>query len=318
MSPLLMMFAVLTLALAAAVAAYGLMRGARQRERHQAVVASAIAIHRQEAPHPQAAQDTPRNLKERWLAWMESIGASFHGSTIERRLLTAEDRLLLDQCGVNSVRGRTVFLATRIVLALALPIVVAAWQSAHGSLAVIEWLAAFGAGLLLPKFALSQWAERARRRAADELPLLLDLLRLLQSVGMSMDQSLHIIAEQFRNVIPVLGRELKMANDAYARGRDREHSLRRLAEIFQNEELRALVGLVIQVDRHGGAVQEPLKQFSTRLREQRRMRMKEAVGKLSVKMTVVMMLTLLPALMLVLAGPAIIALIGAVSKLGGG
>ncbi|MCY1188375.1 hypothetical protein D9M73_294760 [compost metagenome] len=49
-----------------------------------------------------------------------------------------------------------------------------------------------------------------------------------------------------------------------------------------------------------------------RLREQRRMKMKEKVGKLSVKMTVVMMVTLLPALMLVLGGPAIISLVNAV------
>ena len=40
--------------------------------------------------------------------------------------------------------------------------------------------------------------------------------------------------------------------------------------------------------------------------------MKEKVGKLSVKMTVVMMITLLPALMLVLAGPAIISLAAAI------
>jgi tight adherence protein C len=74
--------------------------------------------------------------------------------------------------------------------------------------------------------------------------------------------------------------------------------------------------MIVQVDAHGGAVQEPLRQFGVRLREQRKMRMKELSGKLSVKMTLVMMLTLLPALMLVLAGPAVIALVGAVSKLG--
>jgi tight adherence protein C len=41
------------------------------------------------------------------------------------------------------------------------------------------------------------------------------------------------------------------------------------------------------------------------------------VGKLSVKMTVVMMLTLLPALMLVLAGPAAISLIETMVRLKG-
>ncbi|MBO8044598.1 hypothetical protein J6396_43795, partial [Pseudomonas aeruginosa] len=64
------------------------------------------------------------------------------------------------------------------------------------------------------------------------------------------------------------------------------------------------------------AVQEPLRQFSIRLREQRRNALKEKVGKLSVKMTVVMMLTLLPALMLVLAGPALVALATTMSKMG--
>jgi tight adherence protein C len=47
------------------------------------------------------------------------------------------------------------------------------------------------------------------------------------------------------------------------------------------------------------------------------MNMKEKTGKLSVKMTVVMMLTLLPALMLVLAGPAVVSLIGTVARLKG-
>ncbi|MCE3023184.1 hypothetical protein LWS74_13210, partial [Staphylococcus pasteuri] len=39
--------------------------------------------------------------------------------------------------------------------------------------------------------------------------------------------------------------------------------------------------LILQVHAHGGAVQEPLRQFSLRLREQRRNALKEKVGKLS-------------------------------------
>jgi tight adherence protein C len=133
-------------------------------------------------------------------------------------------------------------------------------------------------------------------------------LRLLQGVGFSIDQSLQMIGEKLYIAIPVLGRELQLANSSYTRGRSRAQSLRRLSDSFGNDDLRSLVQMVLQVHQHGGAVQEPLKQFGMRLREQRRMNMKEKVGKLSVKMTVVMMLTLLPALMLVLAGPAIISL----------
>lgn len=314
----LIMLSLGLLAAAALALALGLLWEARRQDRSESVLREALATRRNE-PSPAVldealAADRPRS---RGLAWLESVGANLEGSKLEKLLLAGEDRLMLDQCGFNHTRGRAVYLGLRVTLALGLPLLVATWQTAHGSLATIEWMVALGIGLLLPKFGLRAWARRARRQADDELPMLIDVLRLLQGVGMSIDQSLSVIAEQFRPVIPRLGRELELANASYARGRGREQSLQRLAEVFANEELRSLVGLLVQVDRYGGAMQEPLKQFGERLREHRRNRLKEAVGKLSVKMTLVMMLTLLPALMLVLAGPAIIALVGAIAGLGG-
>jgi tight adherence protein C len=68
-----------------------------------------------------------------------------------------------------------------------------------------------------------------------------------------------------------------------------------------------VVRLVIQVDKHGGAVQEPLRQFGDRLRESRRAMLRERIGKLTVKMTGVMVVTLLPALLIVTAGPGFLA-----------
>lgn len=72
-----------------------------------------------------------------------------------------------------------------------------------------------------------------------------------------------------------------------------------------------LAALIVQIDKHGGAVQEPLRQFGERLREQRRMRMKEDIGKITVKMTVVMVLTLLPSLLIITAGPGFLSVVRA-------
>jgi tight adherence protein C len=110
---------------------------------------------------------------------------------------------------------------------------------------------------------------------------------------------------------------LNLANNQYSRGRTREHSLHRLATLHKNENLRGLVSLLVQVDKHGGAVQEPLRVFSDRLRESRRSEMKERIGKITVKMTAVMVTTLLPALVIVTAGPGFIAVfrsLGAMTK----
>jgi tight adherence protein C len=110
---------------------------------------------------------------------------------------------------------------------------------------------------------------------------------------------------------------LEVAVNQYARGLGREQSLQRLATGFDNEDLGAIARLILQVDKHGGAVQEPLKQFSERVREQRRMQLKERVGKLTVKMTGVMVLTLLPALIIVTAGAGFLAVFRGLARSGG-
>ncbi len=299
-----------------------LLRGAQQK-RNAAALQSALRPREPGAdatatagtgttPTPTATADSgPRGL-----GWLAALGERFHGGRLQAALLAPEDRLLLDQAGWNTRSGTAIFLALRLLLAVLCLLLALALFESSGVQRVVVMLAALAFGILLPKFALRAWAGRLRQRVNAELPLLIDLLRLLQGVGFSMDQSLQTLGDKLRGAIPVLGREIHQANIAYMHGRTRAQSLRRLGESFDDEDLRSLVQLMLQVHEHGGAVQEPLKQFSLRLREHRRATLKEKVGKLSVKMTVVMMLTLLPALMLVLSGPAIIALADAMTRLG--
>ncbi|WP_426701287.1 type II secretion system F family protein [Rhodanobacter sp. Col0626] len=314
---LLWALAVLALALGLALLGVSLLQRISQGEQHDQVIDQALSrIARGRAASPTVEGERKR-LWRRCLDVVESIGRHFQDGRLGKALLAPEDRLLLDQTNRNTPSGRAIFLGLRLVLALLLPVLAAVWMQSSDIKAVTIMLAALATGMLLPKFALSTWAARLRKRVENELPLLIDLLRLLQGIGFSMDQSLQMLAERFWPVLPVLGREIRDANTAYMHGRARDQSLRRLAESFDNEDLKSLVQIILQVHQHGGAVQEPLRQFAERLREQRKMRMKEKTGKLSVKMTVVMMLTLLPALMLVLAGPAVVSLIGTMAKLKG-
>ena len=231
-------------------------------------------------------------------------------SRIGRALVADEDRNLIDQCGLPSKRAQLVFLVARVSLAFLLPLLAYLfWSGGHTRSTVTIVLAAAAAiGFMAPKWVLGRIAAGRRERAARELPLFVDLLRLLQGVGLSLDQSLQIMATDFSHVLRVLGYELGIANAQYSQGRTREHSLHRLATLHKNENMRGLVSLLVQVDRHGGAVQEPLRVFSDRLRESRRSELKERIGKITVKMTGVMVTTLLPALVIVTAGPGFIAI----------
>lgn len=249
------------------------------------------------------------------------IELPFHwlDSRFGRTLVADEDRNLIDQCGLSSKRAQLIFLVTRVLLAVFLPLLVyLAWGEQHtGRTFVIILAGAFVIGFMSPKWVLGRFAATRRDRVNQELPLFIDLLRLLQGVGLSLDQSLQIMAADFSHVLRVLGYELNLANNQYSRGRSREHSLQRFATLHKNENLRGLVSLLVQVDKHGGAVQEPLRIFSDRLREHRRSEMKEKIGKITVKMTAVMVSTLLPALLIVTAGPGFIAIfraLGAVAK----
>ncbi len=302
------------LVLAAGLALLGvaalLLSGRRQRT--AATLQSALRAREEGVATPAATADPA----SRSLGWLAAFGERFNGGRLEAALLAPEDRLLLDQAGWNTRTGTAVFLGLRLLLAVLCLVLASVLFDARGLQRVFVPLAALAFGVLLPKLALRSWANRLRQRVNAELPLMIDLLRLLQGVGFSMDQSLQTLGDKLRTAIPVLGREIQQANVAYMHGRSRQQSLRRLADAFNDEDLRSLVQLILQVHEHGGAVQEPLRQFSVRLREQRRATLKEKVGRLSVKMTVVMMLTLLPALMLVLSGPAIIALADALTRLG--
>ncbi|HEX7991266.1 MAG TPA: type II secretion system F family protein [Stenotrophomonas sp.] len=305
---LLYTIAMLLVVVALVLAAAGLLYRGRRSQQAGAALQSALDS-AQHVEHDTAPKPV---WWRRRLADLATIGQHFEGSRLQAALLAPEDRLLLEQVGWNHSTGTAAFLATRLVLALLVPFVAVLVMRPQGGDMVILLLVGFALGILLPKLLLRSWAARLRKKVDDELPLLIDLLRLLQGVGFSIDQSLQMIGDKLHIAIPVLGKELQLANAGYSRGRSRAQSLRRLSESFGNEDLRSLMQMVLQVHQHGGAVQEPLKQFGMRLREQRRMKMKEKVGKLSVKMTVVMMITLLPALMLVLAGPAIISLAAAI------
>jgi tight adherence protein C len=252
---------------------------------------------------------------------MARLGLHWFDTRTGRQLVAAEDRLLIEQCGFVDARARGIFLMARVACAIGLPLVVSLVLNSYPAGSVVRhWVVLFFAlslGYMAPKWVLGRIAADRRQAVKNELPMLIDLLRLLQGVGLSIDQCVQVIVGEFRRVLPALGQELEIANRNFVTGRTREQSLQRLANTYDNDDLRAVVSLIVQVDKHGGAVQEPLKQFGERLREGRRTALRERIGKLTVKMTTVMITTLLPALLIVTAGPGFLAVTRSLAALAG-
>ncbi|RLK39593.1 type II secretion system F family protein [Cupriavidus plantarum] len=243
-------------------------------------------------------------------------------SRIGRAVVTEEEHTLLEQCGFYGVRARAVFGALRVALPIVASILAVIWkvqggQAQGGGEAALTWgFVAFALGFFAPKVWLRRRARSRLAQVDEELPVLIDMLRLLQGVGMSIDQSLQIIVVEFGNLLRVLGPELHRANQQFASGRSREQTLLRIGRLFDSEDLKGLITLLTQVDRHGGGVQEPLRQFGERLQVARKARMKAKIGKLTVKMTGVMVVSLLPVLLIITAGPGFLGAIRLLAQMG--
>ena len=253
----------------------------------------------------------------------EAFGERFNQRWLESRIgravVTAEEHRLLEQCGCYGVQFRAVFGGLRLLVPAALAAGVLLWRVDGPTLHALAWtFATFAVAFLLPKMALRRWATARQRQVAEELPVLIDMLRLLQGVGLSIDQSLQIIVTEFGTMLRVLGPELQRANQQFASGRSREQTLLRIGKLFDDEDLKSLITLLTQVDKHGGAVQEPLRQFGERLQVARKSRMKDTIGRLTVKMTAVMVVSLLPVLLILTAGPGILGAIRMLARMNGG
>ncbi|WP_396330552.1 type II secretion system F family protein [Burkholderia anthina] len=287
-------------------------------DRRAAALEAAKLRGAQEGGATAAESDAPRTGRiAHFLERLSAAGMRWLDTGLGQYIVADEDRRLLEQCGYVDTRTRGLFLSARVACAIVLPalfVLVASGRIAGGNW-VLGVFAAFGIGFMLPKLYVRRRAVDRQQSVIDELPLLVDMLRLLQGVGLSLDQSLQVVTNDFRGMMPVLSSEMGIAQRQFAAGRTREQAMQRLSGAFDNEDLRAIVRLMIQVDKHGGAVQEPLKQFGDRLRESRRSMLRERIGRLTVKMTGVMILTLLPALLIVTAGPGILSVVRALSAM---
>lgn len=315
--PLLLLAAALALLLAVLLLGLALLQRRRARQRSHEHLERAVALRRQESSDLLDDTDlSTLGAPPPQLAFLQPLFTLLDQS-LGRALVAQEDRGLLDQAGFHARHHRGLYLIARLLTLglFTLGAMVLLPQPEAAMRVLLLWLSGLVLGLMLPKIVLRGLAARRLQQAHEETPLLIDLLKLLQGTGISLDQTLQIIASDFRQVLPVLGAELEAANRQFAAGRNRGDTLRRLARVYQSEDLANLVTLLGQIDRHGGAVQEPLRQFGERIREKRRAALREHVGRLNVKMTGVMVVTLLPALLIVVAGPGFLAIVRSLTRI---
>jgi tight adherence protein C len=163
-------------------------------------------------------------------------------------------------------------------------------------------------GFVGSRKALRWLAERRRRAIREEMPIVLNLMRLLFDAGLSLEHTLKAISEQARPIAPHLSTEFSWVLARIQHGQERGDAMEDMAKRLDVPELSETVAILKQAARYGGNLRESLMRYVKLMEDRRLTTLRDKVGKMSAQMSLVMMAFMFPALMLYLAGPGVISL----------
>jgi tight adherence protein C len=158
-------------------------------------------------------------------------------------------------------------------------------------------------GYFAPDLALYQVAYNRNERIRRELPDSMDLLTISVEAGLPFDAALSQVA---RNTRGPLADELFRVLQEMQIGLSRIDALRAVAERTNVAELRGFVTAMVQADTFGIPVASVLRVQATDLRVKRSQRAEELAQKVPVKILFPLIFCILPALFIVVMGPAAI------------
>ncbi len=215
--------------------------------------------------------------------------------------------------GIRARSAPMYFFALKVVLALGLPLVM--WLGVQfgtirmqGQTVMFLLVSAAGLGYYLPNMVLGSMAARRKRELFEAFPDAIDLMVVCIEAGLSLDMALQRAAQEIGLRSPALADELQLVGIELRIGATRERAMRNLAARTGVDEISMFVSMILQADRFGTSVADSMRVHADDLRTRRQYRAEEAASKIPTKLLFPLLLTIFPAIMLVLVGPAVIGL----------
>jgi tight adherence protein C len=185
--------------------------------------------------------------------------------------------------------------------------------------AAVKLLVSGGAGLLgylLPDILVKNRISKRYEAIRKSLPDALDLLVICTEAGLNLDSGLDRVCREISNSSPELSDEFGLASIELGFLPDRKMALANLAARVDFQAMTTLVNTLIQTEKYGTPLAVALRVLASEMRDERLMKAEEKAARLPAIMTVPMIIFILPALFIVLIGPAVLKAIDAFA--GGG
>jgi tight adherence protein C len=264
-----------------------------------------------------SSSQTGERVKDRILGFLNSLGQKV--PTKEKAVDYSKLRPLFLKAGLRHENTPGIFLGTKVVLAVVLPLCVLLVQMvfpvfvlpARQLVALLVVLAI--AGFYLPNLWLRLKISKRREIILKGFPDALDLMVVCVEAGMGLDSTITRVAKEIELNNKILSDELKLYNLEMRAGKLRKDALKNLAMRTDVEEVNNLVTLLLQTEKFGTSVGQALTVYSDTMRTQRFQRAEEMAAKIPTKLLFPLVMFIFPSLFVVILGPAIIRIVRALS-----
>ena len=239
---------------------------------------------------------------------------TFPGPTGED--LQSQEKLV--QAGFDTPTAPATYFFARVVSFVILPVLAVAFGPRNSFFVYVLSIGfAVFAGWIIPMGFLDRLVRQRQEKIRRSVPDALDLMVVCVEAGVSLDAAILRVSREIRLGHTDLAHELSVVNRKTNAGIPRDAALRSLWQRTGVEELRTLVSSMIQSEKWGTSIATVLRVSAETLRRKRRQVAEKKAKQAPLKMTFPLVLFILPALFIVIMGPALVQVITEFGKIGG-
>lgn len=167
-------------------------------------------------------------------------------------------------------------------------------------------LGSVAVGAYAPDIYVRNAASKRRQKLRKGLPDALDLMVICAEAGLTLDASLSRVSRELGASAPELADELGLTAVELGFLPDRRQALSNLNLRTDLPGIRGMVNTLVQTEKYGTPLALSLRVLASEFRDERLLRAEEKAARLPATMTVPLVVFILPALFIVLIGPAIL------------
>jgi tight adherence protein C len=217
--------------------------------------------------------------------------------------------ILLSYAGQRGTEAMDRYLARRVYLLFIVIVLVTLVIILLGQNGILFAPILLGGAFLGPKILLRAEAAGRQERIELAIPSTLDLLEACIEAGLGLEQALGRVAAEMGSGCPDIADELAVLVGELRAGLPPAEAFRKLSARVEVDEVKTLCSVLIQSANLGAPLSNTLKQYSLTARKRRGLFLEERAGRVTAAMTLPLTLCLLPSALLVVMGPAIIAVL---------